>query len=135
MQNQQHQRQPGRNLRRRTTLKKANGTDVNEKKRKGRKRGKGVKSGVNARDPGASDEEIDKMADSKKEEASVKGKNYWIHWSDEDKEKLVLYMTEPSRWPKITVKLSEYAAYVRHPHIFVYYKLLTAGKAGARSIL
>ncbi|EPQ55479.1 hypothetical protein GLOTRDRAFT_93846 [Gloeophyllum trabeum ATCC 11539] len=78
--------------------KKADKDDQEKPPKKPKKpRGQGAKSGVNRREPGASDDDVAGL--SKKEAKSVT-KNTATTWSESDTLTVVKYIVEPKRWEK-----------------------------------
>ena len=71
----------------------------------GKGKGKGGRSGKNARPPGASDDEIAELSPSEVAQAGIR--RVKEHWKEEDKEILVSYIVDSDRWMNFKVNQSK----------------------------
>ena len=74
-----------------------------EKKGKGRPKGKGSKSGPNARGAGKSDDEISVLSKTAKTQATIPKPAARANWTDEEKEIALSYIVDERRWPNFKV--------------------------------
>lgn len=76
------------------------------------KRGKGSRSGTNARNTGASDGEIEKLPEDVKATAGIKpiGRTTW---DPEDEMAALSYILAPERWPNFKVNQKNIFTHVR----------------------
>lgn len=85
------------------------------------KKGKGSKSGVNARSTGASDDEISKLSEKSKESTKITIPKR-RRWSDGDKRDLVSCVTDTRFWGKMKLNQSEVMQHVRASFLLILYK-------------
>lgn len=76
-------------------------------------KGRGSKSGANARDAGKSDEEVKTLSGDAKSRAAIPAPTERARWTDDEKEKALSYIVDDKRWPNFKINQNVIFNYVR----------------------